>query len=302
METWLDLHMHTKYSMDGEFEPADLMRQCADAGLRAAAVTDHDAVGALDEAKAAASALQLSFIPGIEISCQHKGKNFHLLGYGIRYQAPVFAELEQDLHAQRLAISEKVLDAVEGLGIYLNRQAIWDMASSGVVASVNIAKTALEDPRNDGNPLLAPYRPGGARSNAPYVNFGWDFCGQGGPAFVPMVLMPFSQAVCIIQEHGGVAVLAHPGANMKQNRDIAEDLIAQGIDGIEAYCSYHDDDTAAFYAAIANEHDLLVTIGSDYHGRAKPHIRLGQYGHPAPQATFDGLCRIIQDRGGDVCL
>ena len=159
METWLDLHMHTKYSMDGEFEPADLMRQCADAGLQAAAVTDHDAVGALDEAKAAASALQLSFIPGIEISCQHKGKNFHLLGYGIRYQAPVFAELEQDLHAQRLAISEKVLDAVEGLGIYLDRQAIWDMASSGVVASVNIAKTALEDPHNDGNPLLAPYRP-----------------------------------------------------------------------------------------------------------------------------------------------
>ena len=139
METWLDSHMHTKYSMDGEFEPADLMRQCAGAGLQAAAVTDHDAVGALDEAKAAASALQLSFIPGIEISCQHKGKNFHLLGYGIRYQAPVFAELEQDLHAQRLAISEKVLDAVEGLGIYLDRQAIWDMASSGVVASVNIA-------------------------------------------------------------------------------------------------------------------------------------------------------------------
>ena len=50
METWLDLHMHTKYSMDGEFEPADLMRQCTNAGLQAAAVTDHDAVGALDEA------------------------------------------------------------------------------------------------------------------------------------------------------------------------------------------------------------------------------------------------------------
>ena len=213
-----------------------------------------------------------------------------------------FVELERDLHAQRLAISEKVLDAVEGLGIYLDRQAIWDMASSGVVASVNIAKTALEDPRNDGNPLLAPYRPGGARSNAPYVNFGWDFCGQGGPAFVPMVLMPFSQAVRIIQEHGGAAVLAHPGANMKQNREITEDLIAQGIDGIEAYCSYHDGDTAAFYAAIAEENGLLATIGSDYHGRAKPHIRLGQYGHPAPQAAFDTLCRIIQERGGDVCL
>lgn len=300
VETWLDLHMHTRYSMDGEFAPAVLMRQCAAAGLRAAAITDHDAVGALTAAKEEAKAQGLLFFPGIEISCQHKGKNFHLLGYGIRFQDPAFAALEQDLHAQRLAISEKVLDAVEALGIYLDRPAIWNMAASGVVASVNIAKIALEDRRNAENPLLAPYRSGGSRGDAPYVNFGWDFCGQGGPAFVPMVLMSLSEAVRLIQTHGGAAVLAHPGANMGQNRTVTEEIIAEGIDGIEAYCSYHDAETAAFYAAIAEEHSLVATVGSDYHGRAKPHIQLGRYSHPAPQDVCDALCRIIGSRDGEV--
>ena len=301
METWLDLHMHTKYSMDGEFEPACLMKQCAAAGLRAVAVTDHDAVSTLDEAKRATADLGLSFLPGIEISCCHNGKNFHVLGYGIRYHASAFAELENNLRAQRLAVSEQVMDAVEGLGIYLDRKAVWSMASNGVVASVNIARAALADERNDGNPILAPYRPGGSRGGAPYVNFGWDICGQGGPAFVPLTLMSFSDAVGLIQENGGAAVLAHPGANMKQNKALTEELIAAGIDGIEAYCSYHDEATASFYAAIAEGHDMPATVGSDYHGRAKPHISLGTYGHPSPQAAWERLRAVIAERKGELC-
>lgn len=299
METWLDLHMHTKYSMDGEFDPVVLMQQCAAAGLKAVAVTDHDAVSALAAAKEEAQKQGMLFFPGIEISCQHKGKNFHLLGYGIHFQEPAFSALERNIHDQRLAISEKVLDAVESLGIQLDRPAIWHMSDSGVVASVNIAKTALEDPRNADNPLLAPYRPGGSRSNAPYVNFGWDFCGQGGPAFIPMELMSFSEAVHLVHQYGGAAVLAHPGANMKQNRPITEELIAEGIDGIEAYCSYHDEETASFYATLAAEYHLITTVGSDYHGRAKPHIQLGRYSHPAPQDTCSTLCQRIADRGGE---
>ena len=252
METWLDLHMHTKYSMDGQFEPADLMRQCADAGVTTVAVTDHDSARAIPEARQEAARLGLNLVPGIEISCQYKGKNFHLLGYGIHAEDPVFAAIEKDVYGQRRAISEKVLDAVEALGIVLDRPAIWKLCSGDAVASVHIARVALADPRNADCPVLAPYRPGGARSDAPYVNFGWDICGQGGPAFVPMTFMDFAKAVAIIHDHGGVAVLAHPGANMKQNRPLTEELIATGLDGIEAYCSYHDEGTSAFYRRIAD--------------------------------------------------
>lgn len=300
METWLDLHMHTRYSMDGQFEPAQLMQQCADAGLRAVAVTDHDSVRAVGEAQKAAQRLGLQYVPGIEISCQHEGKNFHLLGYGIHSDAAIFSDIEESIHAQRLENSEKMMDAVEGLGICVDRKRVWALATGDVVASVDIARVALEDERNAHNALLAPYRPQGARGKAPYVNFGWDFCGQGGPAHVPMVLPAFADAVQWIQQNGGVAVLAHPGANMKQNRPITEELIACGIDGIEVYCSYHDDETAAFYRYIADEYQLLATIGSDYHGRTKPHISLGTYGHPEPSRVFSTLCEGIRQRNGEV--
>ncbi|MDY5465173.1 MAG: PHP domain-containing protein, partial [Megasphaera elsdenii] len=96
METWLDLHMHTKYSMDGQFEPADLMRQCAQAGVTTVAVTDHDSVRAIPEARDEAARLGLNLVPGIEISCQYEGKNFHLLGYGIHAEDTVFAAIEKD--------------------------------------------------------------------------------------------------------------------------------------------------------------------------------------------------------------
>ncbi|KMO87884.1 histidinol phosphatase [Megasphaera cerevisiae DSM 20462] len=298
MDTWLDLHMHTKYSMDGEFEPSDLMNQCAAAGLKAVAVSDHDSVEAIPKARKRACELGLCFFSAIELSCAHLGKNFHLLGYGIDEKEPIFHQIEKNIHQQRLDNSEKMMNAVEQLGIYLDRKYVWTLSHNDVIATVNIARAALEDPRNIDNPILAPYRPGGLRNKSPYVNFGWDYCSQGKPAFVPMTLITLHEAVRHIQNNGGAAVLAHPGANMGQNRDVTESLVAEGIDGIEAYCSYHDTDTSQFYADICRTYKLIATIGSDYHGRAKPNIQLGEYEHPCAQDVFDRLCYLIHERGG----
>ena len=113
------------------------------------------------------------------------------------------------------------------------------------------------------------------------------------------VRITFEEAVALIQEHGGAAVLAHPGANMGQDRERTEAIIATGIDGIEAYCSYHDSETAAFYAGMAAQYGLIATLGSDYHGhRTKPNIDLGRYSHPRPQDVYDRLCAVISGRGG----
>ena len=84
------------------------------------------------------------------------------------------------------------------------------------------------------------------------------------------------------------------------NRPLTEKLIATGLDGLEAYCSYHDEGTSDFYRRIADEYGLMATLGSDYHGRAKPHIQLGTYGHPAPQALWDRLCQKIKQQHGEV--
>ena len=300
MDKWLDLHMHTIISMDGQFQPEDLMEQCAAAGLRAVAVSDHDSVSAIPRARQRAAELGLAYLPATEISCQFQGKNFHLLGYGIHSEAAPFLAMERSMHQQRHDNAEKMMDKLEAAGFYLDRDYAWSLADSGIAAAVHMARAILEDPRNDNNPDLTPYRPGGPKSDGPYVAFGWDFCGQGKLAYVPMTMPTFEEALGWIHGNGGVAILAHPGANMGKNQAITNQLIAAGIDGIESFCSYHDEGTAAFYEAICRKNDLICSLGSDYHGKAKPNIHLGQYGHPYAAQTWQVLVEKIRQHGGEV--
>ena len=88
------------------------------------------------------------------------------------------------------------------------------------------------------------------------------------------------EIVGLIHEHGGAAVLAHPGKNLEGHMERLGSLLDEGLDGIEAFSSYHDEETAEFLYRIACARDLLATCGSDYHGKTKPGIRLG--GMPCP--------------------
>ena len=79
MEKYIDLHMHSKYSDDGEFTPTQLVEQCHKAGIKVMAIADHNSVKAIDEAKEAAAKLNIKYIPSVEIDCTYKGINLHVL-------------------------------------------------------------------------------------------------------------------------------------------------------------------------------------------------------------------------------
>lgn len=177
METWLDLHMHTKYSMDGQFEPADLMRQCADAGVTTVAVTDHDSARAIPEARQEAARLGLNLVPGIEISCQYKGR---ISTFSAMASMPrtLFLRPLKRMYTASAGRFQKRSSTPSKPWASSSTGRLSEVGSGDAVASVHIAHVALADPRNADCPVLAPYRPGGARSDAPYVNFGWDICGQ----------------------------------------------------------------------------------------------------------------------------
>lgn len=304
MEKWLDLHMHSVYSGDGELAPKKLMKKCAAAGLKVVALADHNSMRGVPEAKKAAEQLGLIYFPALEIDCMHGGRNFHLLGYGIHANAAAFSEIEQNVHEQELVASDKLLELVRRIGFYFNEELVRAKTKNGVVVAEMIAEVVLNDPHNDDNKLLLPLRSGGARSDNPLVNFFWDFCSQGKPAYVPMYYVSLATAVYAIQKNGGVAVLAHPGANMGQNREITEAVIKTGIDGIEVYSNYHDEETKRFYAKICAEHWLIATSGSDFHGKTKPAIHLGELGHPDSQKLYEQLVQKVKQRGGEVsgCL
>lgn len=230
MEKWLDLHMHSAYSADGEFSPEELMQKCHTANLKAVALADHNSTLGSFVAEKAANKLGLVYFPAIEIDCIHDNHNFHLLGYGIHADASVFKEIEQNVHRQEINSSEKLLTLIRELGFFFDEKRTRAKAKNGVIIAETIAEEILYDQRNNDNKLLLPFREGGVRSDNPLVNFFWDFCAQGKAAYVPLQYISLATAVCSIQKNGGVAVLAHPGANIGTNHELTKSIISTGID------------------------------------------------------------------------
>ena len=164
---------------------------------------------------------------------------------------------------------------VRQLGIDFDDELIAELAYDGVVTGEMIAEAALVFDAKAENQLLDPYRGAGRRSDNPYVNFYWDYCAQGKPADVPLDYVSLSQAVEIIRSNHGVPVLAHPGLQVGDNASLLAYIIAEGVAGLEVYSSYHTREQMCFFRGAAQETGLLMTCGSDFHGKTKKSITLG---------------------------
>lgn len=276
MEKFIDLHMHSKYSDDGEFSPTQLVHQCHQAGIRIMAIADHNSVKAIDEAKAEAIKLHIKYIHATEIDCTYKGINLHVLGYGIDYTNPIFNQLEENILQQELACSLKKLELTNQLGFELKQEQLDALSESGVYTGEMFAEVLLNDERYVDHDLLKPYRKGGARSDNPYVNFYWDYYAQGKPCYTEVVYPSLEETIQIICDHDGIAVLAHPGNNLKGQFEVFDEMVKVGIQGVEAFSNYHDAETVKYFLQKGRELNILVTCGSDYHGKTKPAIELGE--------------------------
>lgn len=102
----------------------------------------------------------------------------------------------------------------------------------------------------------------------------------------PIRSMTVKQAIEAIHASGGLAVLAHPGAHIGMQYDLAEKLLSLPIDGVEVFSSYHNDRMTKFYLEKAQEKKLLITGGSDFHGKKKPAVRLGQVSFHGMEETL----------------
>lgn len=279
----IDLHMHSRYSDDGEFTPTELVERCARAGVCMMSVTDHNCAKANEEAQRAAKEKGIRYISGIEIDCTYENVNFHVLGYSIDFWSSDFEAIEKNVADQSAQASLERLERTQALGfshisekdmLAMEEGNYWQRNWTGEM----FAEALLAMPEYADHPLLAPYRPGGERSDNPYVNFYWDYYSQGKPCYAKTDYPAMEEIIDTIHRNHGAAVLAHPGVNLKGKEVMLEDILRLGLDGIEAFSSYHSPEQAqAFYKA-AREHGGSVTCGSDYHGKTKPSISLGQHG------------------------
>jgi len=284
----VDLHIHSKWSGDGELPVSSILEMCKSAGIKLLSITDHNSVRGAGEALQYSKGSGLRVIPGVELDCTHNELNLHLLGYGIDHTLCEFSEIEASIISQEKGIAEEKLRLFQkATGISLESEINEIIAASdGFITGEVIAERLLKKENASDYEILKPYLPGGAKSDMPNAWFYWDFFSPGKPAYIPIKNISLCEAISLIKKAGGIPVLAHPGQSLSGNYNELNGIIAEGVCGIEVFSSYHAKETAEYFLGVAAENGILITCGSDFHGKNKPNIRLGDHGSWLPDSEI----------------
>ncbi len=273
-----DLHMHSAYSLDGELSPQEILKISARQGLSLIAITDHNLVSGVAEAVEASGTYGIRVIPGIEIDCNYKGTDLHVLGYHINYRSSDFVALEKQVDKLALDSFGAMIDNLHALNIPVDPQEVLDKAYKGISTPELIAEVLLQNQQYDNITALDPYRQGGNRSDMAMLNFYLDFFAQGKPAYVKIDYMDYTEAIDLIKRNGGIPVIAHPGHNFRGREEVVTDLLKLGAAGVEVFNNYHNPEQMRYLAEMAVRQQALITCGSDFHGKTKPVIEAGKFG------------------------
>ncbi|HEV2318987.1 MAG TPA: PHP domain-containing protein, partial [Verrucomicrobiae bacterium] len=237
-----DLHLHTNFS-DGTWTPEELVARAQQNSLSCIAVTDHDSVEACARAAAACAAVKMEFIAGTELTAEHEDTELHVLGYFLDiHNEKLLREIAKFQTVRQSRIHEMVA-RVNALGVPLKAEAVFALASC----------------KSPGRPHVAR-----AMVKAGYVKSLDDaferFLKKGRPAWVPKSKISALEAVELVHQAGGLAVMAHPGLNRTDS--VIPSLVAAGLDGIECFHTKHSTAMSERYLEIADKYNLLVTGGS----------------------------------------
>lgn len=256
-----DLHTHTHCS-DGQLSPKALVHKAALSGITALAITDHDCVDGLAEARQAGIQHNVEIINGVELSVTVGETEVHLLGYFFDDEHPgLRAHLAAFMHQRRLR-AIRMVEKIKALGCPLRFEAVERQAVGKAIGRPHVARALVAEG------LVESYEDAFER-----------YIGDGKPAFVAKPLVPAAEALALLHDAGGIGVLAHPGHWTADATLML--LIRAGLDGIEVVHPSHDDSLIRYYRQVACDFVLIETGGSDYHGTypgSEP--RLGYYTIP----------------------
>jgi len=272
----VDLHTHSNIS-DGDLSPELLIKEAANTGIRALALTDHDTIHGLDSAREAAKKENVDgkpfhFIPGIEININWSGLGpggeFHLLGLGINSPTADFISSVEWLSRRREKRNREILDRMHEFNI----EATWDELLE--IAGVKNGYGSIGRPHFAA--LLIKHKVV-KNVNQAFMRF----LGVGKPLYVQKDGLNFEDAVSLIRKSGGIPILAHPiSLFIAWGRlpDLVKKLQSMGLAGLEAWHPTAKPGSCRRLEALANDLGLYVTEGSDFHGSLRPDRRLGYSG------------------------
>jgi 3',5'-nucleoside bisphosphate phosphatase len=253
----IELQSHSTVS-DGQLAPAEVVAQAWEAGVSTLALTDHDAIAGVAEAAEAAKGLGIELVPAIEMSCVHEyAEDLHICGYWV--------DLEKIAPACERAQRERVNRAEE----IIERLRKW-----GFELTLDDAIREAGDALSIGRPHIA--RAAGATGDlGPFFE---EYLVPGAKAFVARKWPTAEQAIELIREAGGVAVIAHPYWDIDDPAEVEDLIRSLGAEGVESYYPTHSKEQTAHLLKLCAELDLVPTASSDYHGPThKTFAKFGAY-------------------------
>ena len=251
MSALVDLHMHTTAS-DGTLSPTELVRVLGRTSLRLVAITDHDSLEGIAEAKRElANHPQITLITGIELSSDDGDSEVHVLGYHMDETDAELHEVLAAFHRNREGRGELMVAKLNELGFDISWERVVEIAQGGVIARPHVARALME------------------KGYVSAMSEAFDkYIGRGMPAYIEREKMTPQEAVALIRRFGGVPVLAHPTYTHNPPALVAS-LAEAGLAGMEVYYKNYSPEVVSELKALADRHGLLALGGSDYHNNGE---------------------------------
>jgi hypothetical protein len=281
----IDLHTHSTAS-DGTMSPAELVKYAHQKGLSAIAITDHDTIDGVGEAVAAGKNWGIEVVPGMELSVGYYDHTVHLLGYLFDCRHKELHLALAKLQAGRIERNKKIIANLNRLGCPVRFSELQQSAGTGQNGRPHIAK------------LMVAKQCVGSMDEA----FG-KYLGREGLAYASRFVYGAREAINLIKDAGGIAVLAHPRQLDKSVDNFPgalRRLREMGLDGIEVYYPNHSRQFKKQLISLAEQFSLLMTGGSDYHGSIRPGTTLaGGKNVSVPSQLLDRMKESVRQNRTD---
>lgn len=249
-----DLHIHTTAS-DGKLTPAQIVELALEMDLDVIAITDHDTLSGIEEARNSAAGTELQVVQGVEISTLFKGRECHLLAYGFG-DTDRIRQLLSGQKDRRMRRARSIISKLNRLGFDITVDDVLGEAGRASLGRPHIARVMIKK---------------GYAADMQEVFF--RFLGEEASAYHRIDYPETIQVIEMVHNAGGIAVLAHPGKNY--NFLEIKELKDAGLDGIECYHSSHNSTLTRRYLDYCNSHGLIPTGGSDFHGSVSDYYQFG---------------------------
>lgn len=256
----IDLHVHSSAS-DGTFSPAALLAEAKKAGLSAMALTDHDTMDGICEAAQAAQELDIELVPGVELSTEYAGCEIHVLGYYVSPDYPKLKAMLEEFRDFRDTRNIRMVKRLQEEGFTITMEQLEKKFPDSVLTRAHIARYLCET------------------GQLPDVRTAFaEYLGENCRCYIDRPKISPAEAVALIREAGGLAVLAHPVLCQLGEAQLWQMILEMkeaGMCGLEAVYSENSKEDEVHMRNLAEKAGLLITGGSDFHGKNKPDIHLG---------------------------